>query len=481
MTEKNPKVLIETFLKFEAENKLFDQEILNVKYWHLTRFNVYNRILDEHFNLGQAHTNLSGHSLYFRLHLKLKQFRYFIFNNPMLHFKQQDILILNHQRRIKNDQYFTCVYTDLLLDKLEHSNIVIEEPHLEKHMRPIKHKNILYTDYINLMVSVKMRLSKLKLTLKERTSIELLYKNLEEVFGINIDFNDFYKLIVRGALSFKYRSNYYRKFLDRLKPKVIIQVVSYGGSRYVMNALAKELGIPTIELQHGTMGIYHIAYNFKEKFKLDTFPDYVFTFGQYWKDNTRLPIKDERVKVVGWPFFEEKVNYYKKNQVNKKDKTTILFISQGTIGKELSKFAVELSELFDTEKYEILYKLHPGEYNHWKAEYPWLINKDILVVDQNTHDMHYYFSQADIQVGVYSTALYEGLAYHLRTFILPLYGHHYLEDLIELDLVKVVDDAKDFYVSLSTEKIDLSHFTEQLWKPNSLSNLIQSINAEINH
>ena len=165
--------------------------------------------------------------------------------------------------------------------------------------------------------------------------------------------------------------------------------------------------------------------------------------------------------------------------MKKYDKIIILFISQGTIGKELSKFATDLRGMLEVEKYEIIYKLHPGEYDRWKAEYPWLINKGILVVDQNIHDMHYYFSQADIQVGIYSTALYEGLAYHLRTYVLPLYGHHYLEELVELGIVKIIRYPNELLECISIDDLRHQLNIDRLWQPNSLNNMIMSINAII--
>ena len=47
-----------------------------------------------------------------------------------------------------------------------------------------------------------------------------------------------------------------------------------------------------------------------------------------------------------------------------------------TIGRELSKLAVELSGKIQGTDYKIIYKLHPGEYQDWKNRYP--VNKGVV-------------------------------------------------------------------------------------------------------
>jgi len=482
MNNKTTEDLMEKFLSFEFDNNLFNSKVFKTKFWHLIRFGIFNQIQETHFEVGQAHTNLENTSKIKKVLLKFKQVNHFILNNPLFSFKQKDILILNHVRRVKEDTHYTCLYTDLLIDHLEYSNVVLEEPLLEKHMKPPKHDRILYTDYINFIVAIRKRLFRKKLTLEDKGMIKDLTINLNNTFDTNFKFINFEALIYNEVISFKYRVKYYKKILRRIKPKVIIEVVSYSTSRFVINHVAKELNIPTIELQHGTMGKYHLAYNFKVKMNLFTFPDYVFTFGQFWKDNTRFPIYDENIKVIGWPFFEKKVDYYlyKKKQ-NYKQKN-ILFISQGTIGAKLSMEAVALRKLISNE-YKITYKLHPGEYVRWKKEYPWLLNSEVEVIDHNNNDMHYYFANADIQVGVYSTALFEGIAYNLPTFIFPLFGHVYLENLIRNGIVKSVSSSENLYEFISEigyEDADKNiNIKEYLWCNNSLDKMVKEISSII--
>ena len=485
MKKVNIDDLLEKFLEFEKVNNLFSEEFLGIKFWHLIRFNVFQLIQEQYFKIGLSHSNLKGSSIIKRLFLRLFQFKFFIFNNPLIYFAKKDMIILNHHRRVKDGEKYTCIYTDLLLENINYSSIIIEEPMNEKHYRPIKNSPILYTDYINFIVSIKKIFVKTKKSKYDNKTIISLYKKISKSFMVNFAFEKFYDIVYDAVINFKYRLKYYRKILKRVKPKIIIEVVSYSTTRYVINYLSKELNIPTVEIQHGTMGKYHVAYNFKDFISLDTFPDYILTFGSYWNENTRFPIQKQKVLSVGWPYLENKVNYYKSISKKVSNFITILFISQGTIGHDLSKTAVELTNLLD-HNYKVIYKLHPGEYDRWMVEYPWLINKNIQVIDNNIHDMHYFFSQSNIQVGVSSTALFEGIMYDITTYILRFQDYEYFNDFFMYPKIKLVNNHLDLYNSIHEEeyinKIDFDQsFKRILWEQNGLKKMIKEINKIINY
>jgi len=477
---------IDRYLMFEKENNLFKLEVNDFKYWHYIRKIVYDEIHSKKNHIGQAHTSYSIESYYKRVLLKLKQIPNWLFRNPFWALKEKDILVLNHQRRVKNGEFFDCIYTDEILREMNYSYYVFEQPILEDHFSPVRTKKLKYLDYLNfkvaIYVEVKRKFLGSSFPKTEKEKLKSILEKIESSFNVNIDDKKILNSLEIAYLSYKPSRKYYNRILDRIKPKIIIELVSYSRNRFIVNELAKEKGIPIIELQHGTMGKHHIAYNFAEKMSLPTFPDYLFSFGQFWKENTRLPIEDDKVKVVGWPYFEQKLNEYNaKANIRDKQKKTILFISQGTIGKELSKIAVDISKMIANSNYKIIYKLHPGEYDRWKNEYPWLINTNIEVIDNNQNDMHYYFGESDIQIGVYSTALYEGLGYGLITFIIKLFGHEYMEELYKNGVVNLVDNAYEIYNALNKSSGSNSHYNmEYFWELNSISHIKSEIRKIIN-
>jgi len=475
--------LIDKFIKFEYEEDLFNKEIQGVKFWHYIRFSVYNKILKAGYNFGQSHTILSRHFSIRRTLLKFKQIPNFIFFNPIYNLKHKDILVINHPRRIKDGYFYSCIYTDIFLKNMNKSYYVLEFPYNERHYKPIKTKNLRYLDYIKLIRDFKIFYSIILIKLKiredfsknERKYLNSLTKKINDYFELNTTNEEFSRIIRYIILKYKFSKKYYEEILKKVCPKILIEVNSYSFNSLLFNELAKKGGIKIIELQHGSIGKDHIAYNFYKKIKLNKFPDYIFLFGEFWGKNTKFPIEKKRLIVTGFPYMENQINNY--NNYNKEinNVKNILFISQGTIGKKLSKLAVDLNEIINQKKYKIIYKLHPGEYDRWKIEYPWLLNKSIDVIDNNTKDIYYFFQRSKYQVGVYSTALFEGLYFDLITIIYKVNGYEYVEELYKKGYAILISSAKEIKNNLENHKkviIDKEFF----WKSNSTINILDNIN-----
>lgn len=473
---------IEKFLEFENQNNLLEYQISGLRFWLIIRENLYNDILKKSQGIGVAHTTFSQRSRTDKIKIAMGFFKNAISNN-LFSLKQKDILVINHPRRVKNGMYYECLYTDYILENLPHTYYVLEDTSLNGRLTPVRTQNLMYTDSLNFRFFCLFYIRKirggLKLQAHEEKYIRDLIAKVGDVFNVNFDPDSYISKIKDQLLKYIILYNQYEKIISKVNPKLIVEVVSYERRRKAINAVAKKLNIPTVEFQHGTMGKYHIAYNFSKKSGLPTFPDFVFTYGQFWKDKTRLPIDDSKVKVVGWPYYERKVNEYKSKR-NEIGENVILFISQGPVGKELSKVAVELSERITKGKYKIIYKLHPGEYARWKEEYPWLTGKDIAVIDNNEYDMHYYFSQADIQIGVSSTALFEGLGYGLATYIYKVYSHEYMEDLYGNNLATLIQSVDELLENLENRtNYHSSYDAGYFWEKNSMNNAMREINTII--
>ena len=150
-------------------------------------------------------------------------------------------------------------------------------------------------------------------------------------------------------------------------------------------------------------------------------------------------------------------------------KNQILFISQGVIGKYLSKVAFDLAcELKD---YKIIYKLHPGEYETWRQNYPELVEASAFdnfeVIDHSEIPLYKLLAESKYQVGAFSTAIYEGMMFGCKTFILDVPGVEYLDDLIGRGYVfkiKDVDDLNDNLESFKPTDYDNNFFFKNLDK-----------------
>lgn len=478
-------MIIDQYLNYESSNNLFELEVEGFKYWHYIRKNIYDEIINQKYNMGQAHTSLTTTSYFERVVLKFKQVPYWMFRNPLWSLKERDLLILNHQRRVKVKNEYNCIYTDEFIKRIDNSYYVFEQPMLEEHYQPVGTNNLKYFDYLNFKVAVKKEISKkifkFSFSCVNKEIIRRVLSDISNFFSVELNENAIISMIENIYLQRQFSFKYYGKILDTIKPKAILEIVSYGSDRLMINELAKERGIPIIELQHGTMGKYHISYNFENIFDLSTFPNYIFTFGMFWKDKTRFPITRDMVKVVGWPFYEEKINENKVKDTRNNTIKTILFVSQGTIGKELSQIASEVSKELNNKQYKVIYKLHPGEYNRWQKEYPWLIEAGLEVIDHNKHDMHYYFAQSNVQIGVYSTALFEGLGYGLLTLIIKLYGHEYMEELYNNNMAKLISGTTEILSILESSKNEMNvPDINYLWQSDSLERMTLELKSILN-
>ena len=143
----------------------------------------------------------------------------------------------------------------------------------------------------------------------------------------------------------------------------------------------------------------------------------------------------------------------------------MLFISQGTVATQMSKIALELAT--ENSHIDVYYKLHPGEFNRWKAEYMYLQKAAML---ENLHviekeiPLYELMATSEFLVGVYSTAIFEGLTLHCKTILLDLPGVEFLEYLIREDIAKVArnkDDVLKLMKNDNFKKIDRDYFFKE--------------------
>jgi hypothetical protein len=411
------------FLKIEKDLLLLDWEIDGIYIWEVIRYQIFNDILRKKNLFGTAHVSKTNTID------KLVALPKFAFNslikNPQQG-KEVDVLIFDHPRKIKVGDKNIDIYTEYLAQDLEKKGLsfeIMEEDYLKKHFAstfPDKRK---YLDsYFFQTFLLRVKLKKDKVFLNHREFIQKVDSRLNHELGVNLNLE---KTIQEELMKFNLKYKYYYDILKKKKPKQIFIVVGYTHT-FIIKA-AKDLGIKCIEVQHGVISEYHLGYRYSEPKKATYFSDSLYTFGEYWTKNMTLPDYCE-VEEYGFGYLSNQLSKY----IYSTKKKQIVFISQGTIGKSLSEIAVKIAKKHND--YEVLYKLHPGEYNIWKKEYKKLFEAEkcmnLKIVDSNDVPLYKILSESKIQVGVYSTALYEGIALGCKTFLFSTNGVEYLEDLL---------------------------------------------------
>jgi hypothetical protein len=356
------------------------------------------------------------------------------------------------------------LYCDPLYDVADIDYLHIENPHLMNHYTPAKTERIRYIDFIRFSGAIKRKigLSDIVISGSVREQLQRVNEAIEAEFGVTVDIIDQAetKLSIRDSIH-----DLYKLFLQQVNPNVAIVVVSY--FRHTFLEACSDLNIPTVELQHGTPDANHFGYSFHGSRMKEVFPDYFFSWGEFWNDQIEFPIPDKNVISVGYPYLEQRVEQY----ANVESNDQILFLSQGTIGEQLSKFAVKVAEDPEIE-YNIVYKLHPGEYDRWQDIYPWLNDSPVTVVDKSEPPLYRLFAESAAQVGVYSTAIYEGLCFGLET---------YLYDCPDVEKMGVILD--EGAATLVSETEELSSIGEgsagfdrrKFFTPNATDNIVAAL------
>jgi len=466
----NFQELITRFINIEKELRLFDLKVNNVFIWDYLRFKIYRKLLEKTGIHGEWHTD-PPHTFIDRLKILPMLIHNSIRKNPLSGAANKDVLVFSHPRRkLFDDGKYWDIYTDFLLDRLPFSAQTIEMRYEERHLVPPKNSELKYLDFLESISFLGAKLQRLKIKKEELGRIKSVGLRLEKEFGVKVDLENMVKRALLKRMQHLWSAS---MLLNRYKPKLILEIVYYGPFLMALNELCSAKGIPTVELQHGTLYPSHLAYDFPNlNRELTVFPKYSFLFGSYWKENVNLPVPDSRISVTGYPYFEYE---FSKQAEVKKDPKQVLFISQGAIGKYLSKLANDFSREPAAAQYKIIYKLHPGEYSRWQKEYPWLErNESIKVVSDDSVSIYTLFKQSSFQVGAFSTALYEGLAFGLKTFIAKFPGYESMEKIIERGWASEIKDAKELVEKMTAGKIEAVK-TDCIFEKNSVNNIITEL------
>jgi hypothetical protein len=355
----------------------------------------------------QAHTtNNDTLKTYYRSGYLL--LRNTVFRNPLFADQHDYLFFTNGRRKLQDDGYWWNLYTDPIHTEGDLDYLHVETDYNMKHYTPARTDNLRYIDFLQYTDALKRRLGlvTVKLDQETKTALEAVTEEFEKRLGVTVDLAERARHYLRIRKS---RRPLYKRLLSRVDPELAVIQCSYGKQTFI--ELCKQQNIPVAEIQHSMINQKHIGYIYPHSQEIITFPDYFLTWGDFWRDQFDYPISDDRIITVGYPYLEKSVGKY--TDIDSGEQ--ILFISQGSIGEQLSQFAVKLSQQPGMD-HTILYKLHPTEYDQWKEMYPWLVNADIDVISDSP-PLYQLFAESSIQVGVYSTALYEGLCFGLETYL----------------------------------------------------------------
>lgn len=343
--------------------------------------------------------------------------------------------------------------TDPVIERLSVPPVVLETRIGGIHSLPVGTRNLHYYDfllYLGGVLQIVFRLflfpSDAELRMLRGIEAEIL-----KTFGVRYPL----ERAVRDAAAWRWALvPLYSWLLRRSRVTTLVMVCSYGKEAWI-EACAR-CGVRTIELQHGTITRYHPGYHYPEGTDKRLAPDEFWGFGEYWTRTVRLPSRTKPRPGFGFPYLE---NAIRDLDIPRED-DLLLVVSQGTIGGRLSRLVVDAIDSLPGNV-RILYKLHPGERLSWRTVYPWLAEQTsrIEVIEGDSPDLYELMARSRWQLGVNSTALFEGMRLGCRTVLVDLPGIEYMEDLKSSGQVLMIQTASDLPSALNEcPKPDSRHF-----------------------
>lgn len=444
----------------ESREDLFAWHRDGLAVWPLIRFHLYRQVSEALERTDQAHSDVSL-SLLESVKGGYLWARNLVRKNPYL--EQAEIICFGSARRkLLDDGLWWDIYSDPILDAAAFDWLQLEAPYLNSHKTPAKTERLSYLDLIIYTGTICRTLGIFEETIStaERNRIEQLSAQIQEEFGVSIDIQP---LLHEKLTNHKIRKPLFSRLVERVNPRLAITSRSYGREAYIH--ACSDHDIPVVELQHGIIHENHLAFHYPDVNYLPQFPDYMLLWGEFWKQNVSLPLPEDRLFVVGYPYLETRVTEYDDVESTKQ----ILFISQGPVGTELSKFATRVAEE-PRIGHDIVYKLHPGEYDRWQTAYPWLVDSEIEVIDQDQPPLYELFARSSVQIGVGSTAVVEGLCFDLETYIYDCPDAELLEPLVaDGAATKVASvDELDSYLGTTSKSFNREYYFERSATENAI-------------
>ena len=471
------------FLLFENKYNLFDVKVNGFQVWPYIRFSTYMKIeeMANHQQKRKTPQKRPG----------VQEIVSIIYNctykNPLLYKTKHKYLIVEHARKLLVDNKYECIYTNELADILGNKAVSAEFLYEGKHLYPSRVNNPLCLDYIDIAPGITRGVLEIKYKneLKEIAQFSKKVSGfIAEWFNVDIEPEYINNMAAKRFIWHHEKIKLFAKLLRNISPEIIIEVVGYETDKMILNEAAHQLGIRVIELQHGVLSTGHIAYNYLNKVEYSYLPDFYFLFSDFWKTAASFPVEDQKLVSVGYPYLDRMLEKYKEDDY-KQESLTIIVLSQPEYSIKLQENVLTLIECLDTRsvKYKIIYKLHPAEYRLSSNNFSDLREKSqIEVIDSSNKNLYELFSEADIQIGVTSTAIYEGLAYGLGTYLFHFEKtDEYMGELCRCGAASLFNSPQEMAAEIDKDssKKRNSNMREVFFKPNALANIQQELDKLI--
>lgn len=202
-------------------------------------------------------------------------------------------------------------------------------------------------------------------------------------------------------------SGIFKKLFIKTNAKMVVLTCYYDICKMSAIRAAKELGIPVIELQHGTIGTQHIAYQVFRQIEDNPFPDYFFCYGEKFKKYISPKfITGNHIFITGSYYLEEMLKRRNDNiklfekKYGGQQKITIVIASQDNRDQIMLDFSCRIAKLNKNIRIIFIPRYLRGYHKNIKI--------DNLFIEYEL-DIYKCMQNADVTITVNSTCAYESL------------------------------------------------------------------------
>ncbi|MCP3932975.1 MAG: hypothetical protein GY705_28215 [Bacteroidetes bacterium] len=461
------KHIVNKFFIFEKQYSLFHKRIEGVQLYPPIRMRLYYEVMRQlqiFTSTRSARPKQKSKILFNSIKYKLLQ------NNFVLRNKKCEVLALESIRRDPESgkNIYLCFLLEALQDDycvIRNSNSIISDLTKEK-----KVSDSLSRDYLKFKAYLYRKVIRKRIKKEFSDFATIIEKCIRKTICKTLDLKECIYQYLLSSFAAIYVA---RSLIKKINPKLLIVEDAYG--HYAFVDAAKFHNIPVVELQHSIIYPYHLGYAYPNAVRnsIDSFPDFLFSYGDFWRDRASFPIDKSKIISTGFPYFENQQIRWKNTSLNEKQ---ILFISQNTIGSKLIHIAINVANKLPD--YKIVYKLHPKQYNQKNAlpsNQRGKTPSNLLIFGENSPSLYELFVQSMVQVGVFSTAIYEGLGFGMKkTIICKLPGWEFVENLMSEGYASLAEDANEV-VELIKSSSGYGYDSSQLFKSNSVQNMRDEI------
>lgn len=440
--------------EFRKRNNVKKFKINGINLWNITRMALFNISNQDHFK------HYSKKTMNF---ISWNNFKNLIYPFP----KISEVLALTPNIRMK----FKDNYGNKFLNWLPENGYLttfLEFPTKNKTIYGNKNEIIIPMEKIILRIFIMEKI--ISKNIKNE-----LYKKLNEFEYF--EYNDFILQNITYLSSYisRYISSikFFRKFFKQQRPKILFAISHYSTINKGAIKVANELGIPTIDVQHGLINKKSPGYIDTSGIKEDI-PKYLFVYGKYFKDiiteNSNL-FEKENIIISGNYYLSKYTSSNKKRNINKEE--ILLITTQPAVDENayinIIKEAIKI-------KLKVVLKIHPSE---TKEKYKNIINEfDIILKEKE--NIYELFNISKYHATVFSTSAVESLVFGVPNIIIPWKGYEtQLDFLIDNKTTILFNKPLEKIIKTLRNNLSLTHkkgsYFFESWNQEKIDNFLKNL------